>query len=80
MPPPTHTHRERERDKSIYPHTSPDSPFFSFLTTRYAHTKRYVTESAREAGYDLISYREMTPRWEGAEPVPGHLFVFSRDA
>ena len=44
---------------------------------RYAHSKSYVVNTAREAGYRLISYEEIVPRMEKGEEVQGHLFQFA---
>ncbi|KAL7536291.1 hypothetical protein ACHAXR_007058 [Thalassiosira sp. AJA248-18] len=44
---------------------------------RYAHSKKYVTEAAMNAGYDLMYYEEIVPRMEKGEPVQGHLFIFA---
>ena len=47
---------------------------------RFAHTRAYVESIAMAAGgYSLISYEEIIPRVEFGKPVPGHIFVFSRD-
>lgn len=43
---------------------------------RYAHTKSYVVQTAADAGYELVGYDEITPRYEKGEPVKGHLFRF----
>jgi predicted TPR repeat methyltransferase len=43
---------------------------------RFAHTKKHAVETAKAAGYQLIFYREITPRIEKGQPVPGHLFAF----
>ena len=43
---------------------------------RFAHTKGYVLAEAAAAGYHLIAYQEITPRYEKNEPVRGHLFTF----
>ena len=45
---------------------------------RFAHTKAYVVASAADAGYSLVGYREIVPRYENGEPVPGQLFTFRR--
>ena len=34
--------------------------------------------SATDAGYSLVGYREIVPRYENGEPVPGQLFTFRR--
>jgi predicted TPR repeat methyltransferase len=44
---------------------------------RYAHSKRYVIGAAANAGYKLVGYEEITPRFEKGEAVLGHLFRFS---
>ena len=44
---------------------------------RYAHSKSYVVDTAASAGYTLVGYDEITPRFEKGEPVKGHLFRFS---
>lgn len=44
---------------------------------RYAHSKTYVIESAANAGYKLVGYDEITPRYEKGVAVKGHLFRFS---
>lgn len=45
---------------------------------RFAHTKAYVVASAADAGYSLVGYKEIVPRYENGEPVPGQLFTFRR--
>ena len=45
-------------------------------TKRFAHTKKYAVEAGAEAGYELVSYLERSPRMENGEPVPGHQFTF----
>ena len=50
-------------------------------TGRFVHTKSYVVSAAAAAGgYRLLTYREEVLRYEGGEPVDGHLFIFSRGA
>jgi predicted TPR repeat methyltransferase len=44
---------------------------------RYAHSKSYVTDVAKNAGFDLIRYDRIVPRIEKGEEVQGHLFVFA---
>eukprot|EP00986_Skeletonema_menzelii_P014348 scaffold9462_cov132-Skeletonema_menzelii.AAC.2 len=44
---------------------------------RYAHSKSYVVDTAATAGYKLVGYEQITPRYEKGEPVKGHLFQFS---
>jgi predicted TPR repeat methyltransferase len=44
---------------------------------RYAHSKSYVVNTAKEAGFRLISYEEIIPRMEKGEEVQGHLFQFA---
>ncbi len=44
---------------------------------RYAHSKPYVIETAANAGYKLVGYDEITPRYEKGIAVKGHLFRFS---
>ena len=44
---------------------------------RYAHSKAYVIETAANAGYKLVGYDEITPRYEKGVAVKGHLFRFS---
>ena len=47
---------------------------------RFAHTRAYVESIAMAVGrYSLVSYEEIIPRVEFGKPVPGHIFVFSRD-
>ncbi|KAL3919204.1 MAG: hypothetical protein SGILL_003874, partial [Bacillariaceae sp.] len=43
---------------------------------RFAHTKEHVLTMAGKVGYELVDYKEITPRIEKGEPVKGHLFVF----
>ena len=43
---------------------------------RFSHTKDHVLTMAGKVGYDLVDYKEITPRMEKGEPVKGHLFVF----
>ena len=45
---------------------------------RFAHTKPYVLQTAAEAGYTLLTYREITPRFENGAAVQGHLFALRR--
>ena len=45
---------------------------------RFAHTKPYVLQAAAAAGYTLLSYREITPRFENGAAVQGHLFALRR--
>merc|ERR1740139_97667 len=42
---------------------------------RFAHTKPYVLQAAAAAGYTLLSYREITPRFENGAAVQGHMFA-----
>jgi predicted TPR repeat methyltransferase len=44
---------------------------------RYAHSKSYVVNTAANAGWELVGYDEITPRYEKGEAVKGHLFRFS---
>lgn len=44
---------------------------------RYAHSKSYVVNTAKEAGYRLIGYEEIVPRMEKGKDVQGHLFQFA---
>jgi len=44
---------------------------------RYAHSKSYVVNTAANAGWLLVGYDEITPRYEKGEAVKGHLFRFS---
>jgi len=43
---------------------------------RFSHTKWHVLDAATSAGYNLVSYQEIVPRFERGDPVHGHLFVF----
>ncbi|KAL7538683.1 hypothetical protein ACHAWF_006182 [Thalassiosira exigua] len=43
---------------------------------RFSHTKQHAVEAAEDAGYELVSYREIVPRMERGEEVRGHLFTF----
>ena len=45
---------------------------------RFAHTKSYVLQAAAAAGYTLLSYREITPRFENGAAVQGHMFAMRR--
>ena len=45
---------------------------------RFAHTKPYVLQAAAAAGYTLLSYREITPRFENGAAVQGHMFALRR--
>ena len=45
---------------------------------RFAHTKPYVLQAAAAAGYTLLSYREITPRFENGAAVQGHMFAMRR--
>lgn len=45
---------------------------------RFAHTKKHAIESAKVASYSLIFYKEISPRIEKGQPVPGHLFAFEK--
>jgi predicted TPR repeat methyltransferase len=45
-------------------------------TGRFAHTKQHAVSTASQAGYQLVSYKEIVPRTEKGEDVRGHLFGF----
>ena len=50
-------------------------PFVLGATRRYAHSERYVRETAGAAGFTIRLMEPCTPRREKGVPVPGLLFV-----
>mmetsp|Transcript_14382 Transcript_14382/g.29328 ORF Transcript_14382/g.29328 Transcript_14382/m.29328 type:complete len:576 (-) Transcript_14382:2478-4205(-) len=46
------------------------------ISGRYAHSKSYVVEAAKNAGYNLVGYELIVPRMEKGEEVKGHMFQF----
>jgi len=43
---------------------------------RFAHHRKYVEAVSTAQGLKLAAYREIVPRFEHGQEVPGHLFVF----
>ena len=56
-----------------------DGPGFSLQPSRrFAHSRSYLQEAIKAAGFAAVSWREFVPRWEAGRPVPGLLFVLRR--
>ncbi|KAL7468010.1 hypothetical protein ACHAXS_008232 [Conticribra weissflogii] len=55
---------------------SPASGWKLQSSGRYAHSKSYVVNAAKDAGYNLVGYELIVPRMEKGEEVKGHLFQF----
>ena len=45
---------------------------------RFLHSKKYVTKAGTQAGFRLVHYDTIVPRYENGRPVEGHIFVFEK--
>ncbi|KXZ41511.1 hypothetical protein GPECTOR_421g279 [Gonium pectorale] len=48
------------------------------VTGRYAHSLRYLEDTGRRCGWDLVSSDQSVIRQNGGEPIWGHLCVMRR--